>query len=199
MKMLRSGTCSLSSSTTFRYILGRFDAATAPGNKSLLRSSWSSLTHSQYGSPYRRFLTTNDKSSSSSSSSLRSTLSSRWKQFIGPRQMPERWTGAWYREVALICTVFAITGSSTMILVRPAVSNGLGLKGSMREGPWSYRICSLVIMTPIYATLLVVVGTVFGRHFYFKVRSYLCTVCDGRNIKWIETVAMICAMIIHGS
>lgn len=35
-------------------------------------------------------------------------------------------------------------------------------------GPWSYRICSLVIMTPIYATLLVMVGTVFGRHAYFR-------------------------------
>lgn len=55
-----------------------------------------------------------------------------------------------------------------MFLVRPAVSNVLGLQGSMKDGPWSYRICSLVIMTPLYATLLVVVGTVFGRHAYFK-------------------------------
>lgn len=53
-------------------------------------------------------------------------------------------------------------------LVRPAVGDVLGLQGSMREGPWSYRICSLVIMTPLYATLLVVVGTVFGRHAYFR-------------------------------
>ena len=108
-------------------------------------------------------------SSSSSPPSFREMLSSKWKQFLGPKPMPERWTVAWYKEVTLICTVFAITGSSTMVLVRPAVSNGLGLKGSMKDGPWSYRICSLVIMTPIYATLLVCVGTVFGRHFYFKV------------------------------
>mmetsp|Transcript_151 Transcript_151/g.367 ORF Transcript_151/g.367 Transcript_151/m.367 type:complete len:141 (-) Transcript_151:359-781(-) len=52
--------------------------------------------------------------------------------------------------------------------VRPAVSKGLGLKGSFKEGPWSFRICSLVVMTPIYATLLVCVGTVFGRHHYFR-------------------------------
>lgn len=44
----------------------------------------------------------------------------------------------------------------------------LGLKGSLKDGPWSYRICSIVIMTPLYATLLVVVGTIFGRHFYFR-------------------------------
>eukprot|EP00544_Gedaniella_sp_CCMP2646_P011618 CAMPEP_0202499296 /NCGR_PEP_ID=MMETSP1361-20130828/29297_1 /ASSEMBLY_ACC=CAM_ASM_000849 /TAXON_ID=210615 /ORGANISM="Staurosira complex sp., Strain CCMP2646" /LENGTH=86 /DNA_ID=CAMNT_0049131451 /DNA_START=371 /DNA_END=631 /DNA_ORIENTATION=+ len=55
-----------------------------------------------------------------------------------------------------------------MVLVRPAMSQILGLKGSLKDGPWSYRICSLVIMTPLYACLLVVVGTVFGRHAYFR-------------------------------
>jgi hypothetical protein len=91
-----------------------------------------------------------------------------WKWYTGPKHMPERWTLPWYREMVLICTVFAITGSSTMVLVRPAVSKGLGLKGSLKDGPWSYRICSIVVMTPIYATLLVVVGTIFGRHQYFR-------------------------------
>ena len=70
--------------------------------------------------------------------------------------------------MALLCTVFGVTGSSTMFLVRPAVSEGLGLEGTMKDGPWSYRICSLVIMTPTYATLLVCVGTAFGRHAYFR-------------------------------
>jgi hypothetical protein len=133
-------------------------------------------------------------------------------QFV-VKEMPPRNTPRWYGEMVLLCTVFAITGSSTMVLVsvpgslnimpisvyrlpyrrslsethtyyfefhpsatstppkkqvRPAVSEGLGLKGSMKDGPWSYRICSLVIMTPIYATLLVCVGTVFGRHHYFR-------------------------------
>jgi len=55
-----------------------------------------------------------------------------------------------------------------IIQVRPMVSHGLGLKGSMKEGPWSYRICSIIIMTPLYAGLLVVVGTLFGRHAYFR-------------------------------
>jgi len=91
-----------------------------------------------------------------------------WQRFLAPKPMPERKTAAWYREMILICTVFAVTGSSTMWLVRPAVSNGLGIRGSLKDGPWSYRICSLVIMTPIYATLLVVVGTLFGRHAYFR-------------------------------
>jgi len=37
--------------------------------------------------------------------------------FLGPKPMPERYTAAWYGEMLLICTVFAITGSSTMVLV----------------------------------------------------------------------------------
>jgi len=97
-----------------------------------------------------------------------SSFSQFWKSFLAPKPMPDRWSAAWYREMVLICTVFAITGSSTMVVVRPAVSNCLGLEGSFKDGPWSFRICSLVIMTPIYATLLLCVGTVFGRHAYFR-------------------------------
>ena len=40
-----------------------------------------------------------------------------WTRFLAPKEMPARWTTAWYQEMALICTVFAITGSSTMMLV----------------------------------------------------------------------------------
>ena len=58
--------------------------------------------------------------------------------------MPPRNTFQWYREMILLSTVFAITGSSTMFLVRPAVSEVLGLQGSMKDGPWSYRIARKV-------------------------------------------------------
>ena len=41
-----------------------------------------------------------------------------WVQwFLGPKEMPPRGTATWYREITLICTVFAITGTSTMFLV----------------------------------------------------------------------------------
>jgi len=39
-----------------------------------------------------------------------------WQRFLEPKPMPERNTAAWYREMILICTVFGITGSSTMIV-----------------------------------------------------------------------------------
>ncbi|KAI2513477.1 hypothetical protein MHU86_951 [Fragilaria crotonensis] len=92
-----------------------------------------------------------------------------WLQkFFSLKEMPEKYTFQWYREMVLICTVFAVTGSSTMFLVRPAMSNILGIEGGLIEGPTSYRVASLVIMTPLYSTLLVCVGTVFGRHAYFR-------------------------------
>jgi len=108
--------------------------------------------------------TTNPLSQQQSPPILKTSL----QRFLEPKIMPPRNTPKWYAEMALVCTVFAITGSSTMFLVRPAVSTGLGLRGSMKDGPWSYRICSIVIMTPMYATLLVIVGTLFGRHAYFR-------------------------------
>ena len=117
----------------------------------------------QSGSNFQRLsprLFSTKKSTTTPKSSLSSNPSSREEgfltRFLGPKEMPPRGSFAWYREMVLLCTVFAITGSSTMVLVRPAVSNGLGLHGSLKDGPWSYRICSIVIMTPIYATLLVV-------------------------------------------
>ena len=91
-----------------------------------------------------------------------------FQRWMAPKEMPQKGTLSWYGEMVLLCTVFAITGTSTMVLVRPAVSNGLGLRGSLKDGPWSYRISSIVIMTPLYSAMLVVVGTLFGRHAYFR-------------------------------
>lgn len=96
------------------------------------------------------------------------TPSTFMERFLATKPMPPRNTPRWYAEMVLLCTVFGITGSSTMFLVRPATTEVLGLQGSFKDGPWSYRICSVVIMTPIYSTLLVIVGTVFGRHAYFR-------------------------------
>jgi membrane-bound lytic murein transglycosylase B len=41
-----------------------------------------------------------------------------WNWYLGETTMPPRWTLPWYREMLLVCFVFAITGSSTMVLVR---------------------------------------------------------------------------------
>merc|ERR1712232_1038944 len=70
-------------------------------------------------------------------------------------------------EAAVLFCVFGVTGSSSVAIIRPVLKNTVGLEGSMKDGPWSYRIISLVLVSPFYATLLVFYGTVAGRHVYF--------------------------------
>jgi hypothetical protein len=84
------------------------------------------------------------------------------------KEIPPRYTFPWFLEMCYLCTVFGVTGSSTMLIVRPAVSNILQLEGSMKEGPWAYRVGTIVIMFPIYPLLLLTFGTIAGRHVYFR-------------------------------
>ena len=51
---------------------------------------------------------------------------------------------------------------------RPPRRTATGATERTKIGPWSYRLCSLFIMTPLYPIMLVGVGTVFGRHAYFR-------------------------------
>jgi hypothetical protein len=44
--------------------------------------------------------------------------------------------------------VFGITGSSSMLLVRPVIKPIVG-EGSMIDGPWRYRILSILMVTPV--------------------------------------------------
>jgi len=69
-------------------------------------------------------------------------------------------------DKALIFTVFGITGSASVMCVRPCLGK-VGIEGSLRDGPWSYRIASVALVSPAYAVLLVVLGTLSGRHRYF--------------------------------
>ena len=71
------------------------------------------------------------------------------------------------KEAAVIFVVFGITGSTSVGVVRPALKHTIGLEGSMREGPWSYRIISILAVSPIYASFLVTFGTIAGRHVFF--------------------------------
>lgn len=70
-------------------------------------------------------------------------------------------------EAAVLFCVFGVTGSSSAAFCRPALKNVFGMEGSMVEGPWSYRIASILIISPIYACILVTLGTLAGRHVYF--------------------------------
>lgn len=54
------------------------------------------------------------------------SISKSWlARFFGPKPMPQRGTLEWYREMVLICTVFGITGSSTMMVSKPRGSGSV--------------------------------------------------------------------------
>jgi hypothetical protein len=58
----------------------------------------------------------------SSTAATAETGSQSWFQkFLSPKEIPPRNTSKWYLEMLLICTVFGITGTSTMVLVSPFV------------------------------------------------------------------------------
>ena len=69
-------------------------------------------------------------------------------------------------EAAIVCSVFGVTGSSTLFFVRPCLEK-VGIKGTMRDGPWSYRVASVLAISPIYSLLLITFGTLAGRHLLF--------------------------------
>lgn len=94
--------------------------------------------------------------------------SSWWRRWTHERALPLRWSLGWWKEMALIFTVFGITGSGSMYIVRPMLHSVAGLEGSMKDGPWSYRLISLAVLMPAYSLMLVSIGTIAGRHHYFK-------------------------------
>ena len=78
-----------------------------------------------------------------------------------------------YGEAALAFAVFGITGSSSLFFIRPVI-NQLGIEGNLKEGPNTYRIfyaASILISSPVYATLLLFFGTISGRHIFFAKMS----------------------------
>lgn len=82
--------------------------------------------------------------------------------------MPARGTTAWYLEMVLLCTVFGVTGSSSMYFVKPLVKDVFGIDGTLVDGPWAYRLVCIGVLMPCYSIMLVTFGTLFRRHHYFK-------------------------------
>lgn len=70
----------------------------------------------------------------------------------------------------MIGVVFGITGALSMLLSRFLLTGILHLEGGGWSGPWSYRIAYVLVVPPFYSVTLVVVGTLFRQHAYFKRR-----------------------------
>jgi hypothetical protein len=81
-----------------------------------------------------------------------------------------RWTEN-YKEAGVAFIVFGITGTLSLNAVRPCIKSVLGIEGSWAEGPNSYRVASIVCVSPFYAAILLVIGTLSGRHNFFAKMS----------------------------
>lgn len=75
------------------------------------------------------------------------------------------------KEAAVAIAVFGVTGTLSMVAVRPSLKNLFGIEGSFVEGPNSYRIMSILCVSPVYAVILLAMGTLSGRHNYFAKMS----------------------------
>ncbi|KAF9936596.1 hypothetical protein BGZ67_002186 [Mortierella alpina] len=79
----------------------------------------------------------------------------------------ERFSVNWWLEWTIIIFVFSVTGSSTMLVVKP-VLKALGLTGSIIAGPWTFRIIYIILTLPIYSCMLLLVSSLFCRRLYFE-------------------------------
>ena len=69
-----------------------------------------------------------------------------------------------------VIIVFSITGMLSVLFSRLLLQDILHLDGNLWSGPWSYRIAYLLLIPPFYSVALVAVGTLLGKHSYFKNR-----------------------------
>ena len=128
----------------------------------LNKSTWCFLSTSNNGG--RSFCSS---SSSSSNNNNKNYINKFWKWTTTPRL---NWKNN-IKEAVIATMVFGVTGTTTMILIRPCLKTVFGLEGSLLEGPNSYRIISILTISPVYAILLFTIGTVSGRHIFFAQMS----------------------------
>jgi hypothetical protein len=84
-------------------------------------------------------------------------------------RLKEKWGISSNLQVAIICLVFAVTGSSSIKLAAP-VLNFLGIHNTL--SPWIYWPLRIVITFPVYQALLLIFGTVLGQFkFFWKIEK----------------------------
>lgn len=109
-------------------------------------------------------------SGSRASTSFREELSTFWTNWTSaPSPPPPAYSQAWFWDKAVIFTVFGITGSAAVWLVRPLVNQYLLniAPGTGRaEISRGQHALGLVVMVPFYYVILIFVGTAFGRYAY---------------------------------
>lgn len=71
----------------------------------------------------------------------------------------------------IVIVVFGITGTLSLLLTRFVLHDMFQVEGEIWSGPWSYWLAYLLVGPPAYTVTLVVVGSVLGKHTYFKERA----------------------------
>ena len=84
-------------------------------DQSISGSVWSFGGNKIYQRSLRRLSHSSKKETEEEVAKVPLTFVQKW---LAPKEIPPRGTAKWYGEMTLICTVFAIAGSSTMFLVR---------------------------------------------------------------------------------
>ena len=142
-----------------RFASSRSDSVTAqPSTTSLSSSATPSLAASPSVSPP---LPSPADSSPSSAQSL-------WQYWTSEPLSHPRYSALWWRDTVVVLVVFSVTGSLSLLVVKPLLSSLLGVSGSLRDGPNSYRLLSVLLVPPAYSVMLVTISTIVGQHHYFR-------------------------------
>ena len=75
------------------------------------------------------------------------------------------------RHYAVVILVFGLTGSAAAVLSKLLLNGLFGMDGNLWAGPWGYRAAYLALIPPSYSVMLVAIGTLLGKHHYFRRRA----------------------------
>lgn len=89
-----------------------------------------------------------------------------WRRWSAAPAEHARFSAAWWLDKAVVFTVFGVTGSTAMWVVRPLLyRHVMGIEG---EPTPAQRGLSLLYMLPAYYAILLTLGTLAGKHHYFR-------------------------------
>ena len=70
----------------------------------------------------------------------------------------------------IVVVVFGSTGTLSALSTRFLLSEIVHLEGSLWSGPLSYQLGYLLLLMPLYSVILVTIGSLLGKHAYFRQR-----------------------------
>ena len=90
-----------------------------------------------------------------------------WNYWSAPAPSHPRWSPAWIREMAWLCVIFSVTGSSALYVVRGALTV-MGISASLFHGDILHRMLYFALMMPSYSAMMLLCGTMLGPHAFAR-------------------------------